>query len=514
MKNAFHAIAWQFSQRHVVALCFSVFSLTALGLLVASWNTQTVSVGLAVLATILPIIHLIYFIAVFGFGSDCDLLGNRSTYPEWMMRLPFRSRSLVLLPFFIGATWITGYWALTWRFIISPLMELVDSAAYGLPMTTTPLVFVATLAWVQATLWSNYRSTITRSIATLVAMVGPVLFSTGTIIPNLSERVTDIALLSSIFVAVWSAIHNLHLARQGQDGGWFTEIGGRIFGRPDPSQKLPPSHSRKRASDLCPAWVNKTAAAIGRWYQRQVFGTPIAAQTWYEWRRYCLPIAMIAAAGILLFFLISLTWPSARQARVTILILPWVVCGFGSYGLGGLNHNVGDHHISTFFSSRPFASAQFVGAKWRASAICSLLVCTGAVLMFAAATRLADDHILNTIWSKGTERFPPPHLWFGLAVGTGVYVFLTWVLLVQALPVKFSGRNWLQTLLIVVGTGLFLLFLIANSVDHGWLLPWTLGFLFLVKLASAILAVQRLRRNRLVSHGTVTYLIQNWCLVV
>lgn len=496
------SFAWLFSQRHVVALSSAVGVLIVIAVWLRYCPDETVPIGIAILFSAMPIIFSTYTLTIFAFGSDSDLLSPISTYPTHLIRLPMSSISLVAYPFGLGTIFITVYWAATCWGVLLPLAELRDQDWFGPPKIITPLVWLSTLAWVQAVLWSNHRSLITRSANTLAALTLPLILGSRWWTPNLSDEWVAGGLLISIPAGIGLAVANLNLVRQGHPEGWLSHC----FRAGE--------ETRHGATIPMPTEQDDGLSVLNRGKEAFLFRHPVRAQAWCDWRRYCLPIT-IATVGAMLFFMsLGILWPTARQARVTILFLPPVIGCFAGFGIGGLHERTSDSGVPVFLASLPLTTAQFITAKWIATSVCAAFSCLTAVGMFSVATLIAGDSVLVDAWRWLRQEFPAAQLFFGAIVSLAFYALLTWILLIQAIPIKLSGRHWLHGFCMVSLAAVILFAVVVTSLENATLLPWSLAIVVAIKSFSAWWTLGRIRRLELVERETLIHVTQFWCLIV
>ncbi len=539
MSSIAWALGWQFLNRHRLAFGSAITCMAAIAVFVQTWSPESMPVGLAVLLMCVPVTQLTYLIAIFAFGSDNDLLSCESTYPTHMLRLPVASRQLVAWPWLFGVTCIGGFWAGVCWLVMFPLTRAVTATQFGMPVWTTPLVCIATLSWLQAVLWANYKRPLFRSVTTAAALAIPLFFAVGVFGGSFDERQTCWWLGASSVLALGFSVNNLSSARRGAPSGWLIpdrptlrkprylerwtdrEPSGtrlttvQLDVQPDnrtalpiPAERLQPEH----AYDSSPRWTSVQGWRLKA--QQWMFAGGLQSQIWYEWQCYCVPLTLVIFAAIGLVLWLSVSFHMIRSVRVAILFVPLFVSAICGIGMGGLNHHVGDRHVSVFFASRPLTSVQFVVAKWVAAALTAMVVCVAAIVTFTLANYWCDDQLLWTeTWDRCRALFPTSQLVYSLGVASLAYWFATWVLLVQVLPVKLSGRHWLQTLVIAVLSGFGFLIVLSTSIENKQLLPWVIGGLFLVKAVAAIVTLPKIWNQEIVAQGTLVQLFCAWGLL-
>jgi hypothetical protein len=464
-------------------------------------SSQRDAVGLALMLEGVVLLHLVYLIAIFGFGVDCDLLSCETSYPSYMLRLPLSTPSLVAWPLLFGAVSILLFWVGIWWMVVVPLQRWIYLRPFGLPGGITPIWCIATLACIQAAMWSTFRGPFGRAISVLSA-VGLPCWATLWAYHSAGAAETTIAigLLFVTAAAYGLAIHNLGQARRGASPGWPISawpLSGRI--------------AKSRSADVA--------------RRVPVFRSPMRALVWYEWRRYFLPLVLWTVANIGLWCALAPAAGSDSRALALIFFAnifgaPIVMFGIGGLGIGGLNHRLGDRHVSPFLTSRPVTSIQFVGAKWLAAAIAAIVACMVSIAAYPLSIFLAGNETgWFELWNLAIENYSPGKVWLGGSVLLVLYPIVTWVFLVQTLPAKLAGRPWLETAIvwsIALLVGIILLSeIVANNNSFRMaFIEWSVSLLLAAKTLAAAVTLRELVRTRLIAASAVFVFLLCWLLII
>ncbi len=496
MRSPASAIAWEFRQRHrlaLIALAAYVLAFAAIRLvMVEPGQPIDLSDGHTLAAVVmLPLSTMfMYFLGVFTFGFDGDLTGRPSMYPRRFFTLPVTTRALAGWPMLYGglamATLLLTTASLVHLEIVGDLV-LFTLRPWGghVPLVWPAVLGIVFLAWTQVLTWMPYPLPGLRVIVTvawLMALDAAVIVA---IQYNVRESVLVGFLAPQIPLAYLAACYAVSRARCGYVPDWRG-----VF-----------------------TWVGNAAGASGR--RRGPFRSPAAAQLWFEWRQHggSLPVWV----GILLPFELGLLFLASDEPGVlvfltllAVLLTPPCMAGLLTTGLNAADPGRRDAYgITAFLATRPLTSVALTAAALKA-ALWSTLATWGLVL-FAIPIGLKVSGTLPVVidgMSQIIEIFEPPRaLAVALLIVAGLMTW-TWRRLVQRLCIGLTGRERL-----IKGTSfLSLSFLVVLIPILQWLhddsaargaiwngFPWIVGFLACARACAAAWIAVRLHDARLLS---------------
>ncbi len=480
------AILWQFQRRHIVAFLSSILSLVFSALMVQLLPDGSLNRYSATALCTLPLLHLAYMIAIFGFGCDTDLFAGASSYPTHMLKLPLSTFALVTWPLLIGSATMLLFWLAIRSWVLSPIASagVLRDAIGSLDMA--PLLCVATLAVLQATLWTDYRRAVSRAVMTSAALIAPWVLLVIASRRGLPVTTRGVGLLILAAAAYGLSIRNLARTRCGMVTDWFPSRIMSLMGQ----------------------------QASWSWTRCRQFRTNMGAQIWYEWKCNFLPILTFITAAVSFSWVFSLYYPQGFF-RACMLIAPVMIAFFGSLGVGSLSSTTNSRNLSAFFAGRPFSSSRFVSAKWIAAAITAGTACGLAVAASILTMWIHGDMVAAREWfdaARQTRTIGQIVVWVGGMLA--LYPLVTWVLLVQALPIRLSGRYWLESFLILMFVGMGCFFGFGMNADQPALRPWTLGILISCKAVLATYTLRRLLKQQLVRPSILVGWLACWLAVV
>jgi hypothetical protein len=261
---------------------------------------------------------------------------------------------------------------------------------------------------------------------------------------------------------------------------------------------------------------------------RHPFGSPIAAQTWFD--RRCHGLFLPGTA-----FLITLTVlpllvlfhrrplePFALQVLLAMTCSSPIICAaFAGLQYGWMHPFwIKTPRSSDFVISRPITSRDIARSKFRMIARTALASCVilifGLILdigLTGSMGRLAE------LWGSFAERYPG---WRGPTIaGLALLLLptLIWALATQMLPFGLTGRRWIEAgavFLPVFGFGF-----LHSWVRHGWtdlsrphwIVPWVLTLAVSSKIAVAAWAARECLRRRLMTAKDGAGIIVTWACI-
>lgn len=495
MRSPASAIAWEFRQRHrlaLIALAAYVLAFAAIRLVMLEpGQAIDLSDGHTLAAVVMvPLTTMfMYFLGVFSFGFDGDLTGRPSMYPRRLFTMPVTTQALAGWPMLYGALSVATLLLATTSLVH---MEIVgDLALFTLrpwgghvPLVWPAVLGVVFLAWTQVLTWMAYPLPGLRVIVTVVWLM---VLDAAVIIAvqfNVRESVLVGFLAPQIPMAYLAACYAVSRARRGHVPDWrglFSHLG-------------------------------RVAGAFGR---RDPFSSPAAAQMWFEWRQHGWSLPVWVA--ILLPFELGLLFLARDEPGVlvfftllAVLLTPPGMAGLLTTGLNAADPGRRDAYgMSAFLATRPLTSVALTAATLKA-ALWSTLATWGLVL-FAIPIGLKVSGTLPVVidgMSQTIEIFEPPRaLAVALLILAGLMTW-TWRRLVQRLCIGLTGRERL-----IKGTSfLSLSFLVVLVPILQWLhddssargaiwngFPWIVGFLACARACAAAWIAVRLHDARLLS---------------
>ena len=491
---------------------------STLAIAIAVFGVTAIPDGLFVIAVVATAGQMIYLLAIFGFGCDSDLLDPNTTYPAHMLRLPADTRWLACLPFFLGGTLVIALLCFAEWFVFAPARSSERFEDLGIPPLKWSVLFTTLLAWMQATLWANYRSAWQRAALLTFALIVPIAWVSGLIVRDLSDQFAIIGLLTSIPLALCLASYNLSQARRGGVGG----LVGRCFGVLQSlssiiGKKLQRPSLQKPSK---PVWGLRGRGwqlfdrRIRRWCI-ELFQFNWANQVWLEWRCNCLPILIVHFCFLIFLCTLSCIWPFLYASRQMMVVSPFLIAAVGGIGMGNLNRGSDSKSMPAFYSSRPFSSLSFVRAKWIACLLTAVAMAFVSIVLFLVFSMLAGPYGgLATAWQWWSERFPAGQLVLGILSAIVFYVGIIWTLLVQLFPITMTGRSWLQTLVIGTIIMVAIAFLAGTAIDHSSVAPWTLVLLLVCKIGLGVFSVSELLKYEILDEGHIFQLGLSWFMIM
>jgi hypothetical protein len=477
-------------------LAYLVIAVTAAAVVPALFAPQ-VAVGiLGGLAVPLMYVFL-QLLLVFGYGFDAENVSDRqSCFPAALFTLPVKTAALALWPMAFGAVAVAVLWLIAARFILEPWLGLLEKVV--LPLGWPAMLAVASLALVQALLWSPFGLPGMR-VALMVILIPGLIVATNYSMDSGASEGLLVGLFAAVAVVGWTAGYaGVRRARRGGVPDWR---GGLSLLRPL-SRGLP--------------------------RRRRPFESVVGAQLWFEWRRtgHSLPLM----TGLLLpFVLLPLLFGRndvITTAHVVLgaLAVPWFLASIAGTTVSGKNPWVKDYYgVAPFTATLPMSTAGLVAAKLKAAALSTLtawaLVAVVVVLAVVLAGRL--DEVAEW-WQLGLREHHALEIIAALLAGVIILVVWTWKRLVDSLLVGLTGREWVIKGCVIVGiiwtVGLWIIALtiLVRPGSHDMvraMLPWLLAGLVLCRLLAAGWALRLGVRQKLMAWRTVACWGTCWLLL-
>jgi hypothetical protein len=423
-----------------------------------------------------------------------------SGYYRQAFTLPVSTRELAAWPMIYGvvAMVLSGAIA-TWVLIALGGLEV--------PAIALPLGLAALMAWLQVIAWSPFAFfrfkilPICFILIPVAMLVGVKASTTGLVWSSFIV----LFLSASLPLAYAVATLALRSARRGES--W------RLWPWTFPTIRLGVLGIRRRHS----------------------FGSPIAAQTWFDRRCHGLymPGTVVLISLFVLLMLIFSRMP-LEPFGLKVLFAMTCACPIACAAFGGMQYGlmhpfwIKEPRSSDFVITRPIASRDIARSKFRMIARTALASC--AILIFSWILEISlSGSVTNfaDLWGSFTERYPG---WRGPLI-TGLAVFLLplfiWTLATQMLPFGLAGRQWIQAGVVFLSMfGLGFAAWLVSGVQHGridlsrplGIVPWVLALALAAKLAVAVWASRECLRRRLMTMKDGAGIVVTWacisCLVV
>src|ERR1019366_3038839 len=448
---------------------------------------------------ILPLVSLtVYPVIIFTYGFDAgDLLARESCFPTSLLRLPLRTRTLVLWPMALGAATAFLLWLATCFFIFRPWL---NSWQAEMPLWWPSMMAVAILAWFQALFWMPFGLPWLRAVLVLTMVQCMIAVPIYGLQSGVSEHAL-VGLFASLAVIAWALGYlGVQQARRGNvpDWEWVLSAPSQLFG--------------------------------GQSRNRQPFASPASAQMWFEWRlsgktlpivtgfllpiaflplifhherdRGAVPSSLLCAVAVPLFFSGAAGWMASRRSR-------WVQ---------------GRSRMMPFIATLPMTTADMVGAFLKAAAWSTLATWTVTAVAWPLAVVLTVNlQQLSRWWlpDMGTQIvFRIPAL---IAAITIVLLVWTWKRKLDCLYVGLIGSKWIEAAVawgsIPISYCLcaFVATIYFDPLAHYamtlTLWPWLLGILIVVRVLTAAWSLREVMRRGLVKPKTVARWATAWLLL-
>ena len=506
MRTPASAIAWEFRQRHrlaLIALGAYVLAFAAIRLVTVGPGTP-VDLGdshaLAAVVVVPLSTMFMYFLGVFSFGFDGDLTGRTSMYPGRLFTLPVTTKALAGWPMLYGglavATLLLGAASLIHLEIVGDLVQFtLRPWGQHVPLVWPAVLGVVFLAWTQVLTWMPYPLPGLRVIVTVVWLMVLDAAVMVAVQFNVRESVLVGFLAPQIPLAYLAACFAVSRARRGYVPdwrGWFTRAG-------------------------------LSAEVSGR--QRSPFASAGAAQMWFEFRRHGRSLPMWVS--ILLPFELGLLLLARDEpdvlvffTLVAVVLTPPCMAAFVAASSGGRD----GYGLTPFLATRPLTSRALAAAALKA-AMWSTLATWGLVLI-AIPLALTWTGTLPVVidWGRWMiELFGPPRAAVVSVLILAGLMGWTWRRLVQRLCIGFTGRErlikgaTLLSLSFLVVLVPFLQWLHDDDGARTWFLnalPAIFAALACLKISAAAWIASRLHDGGVVGHRVLVTGAAAWLAAV
>jgi hypothetical protein len=203
--------------------------------------------------------------------------------------------------------------------------------------------------------------------------------------------------------------------------------------------------------------------------RRRDFGSPAAAQFWYDWRRvgWVLPVCLL----LVLLLVVPISWASRDNAKFTVdalfilLMMPMVLAFVIGKGFSSPEFWSPTTGYSSFLKTRPLPAGEFIISRMKVAALAVVVAWlfefTFLVLWLGG---WADWTDLDRLWREFQLVYP----WSWSAI-TGFYILgfmvLSWRGLIGGLWLGMSGNRRLQTMVTALQVVVPVFLLIAWGIS-------------------------------------------------
>ena len=406
MQTPAAAITWEFFRRHrwgfVLLFAYALLLVTFQAL--APRMSEDGRDNLLILGALLPLSSFgFYFVAVFSFGMDGDLMARQSMYPRRMFVLPVSTSSLTFWPMFWGAASVGVLW-LIFRFL-APLPPRWNLAIFW-PMAAMS----ATLMWVQAFSWTSYPVTGARIVFTALVLSVNNISGMFALENEVGEGWMLAIYVPQIPLAAWMAWVAVRRARRGQT---FDRAAGE--------------------------------SATGSSRVLRSFATPVAAQQWLDWRSFGWSLPVMVAILLPFELLVLFVMREAPRAVYEILLgILFQTPLLAVFVAASMSRSASEESRTTFFFTRPLGSEAMVRSKFRvafASTLLAWLIVIIAVTAVAVSSEVGDHLLRVAEFARDAVGVARACLLFAfIAIGL---LLMTWKMMLFSLAIVLTGREWL-----------------------------------------------------------------------
>jgi hypothetical protein len=450
---------------------------------------------------------VMYLLVVFCHGAEgTDVLARESCLPPGLFRLPVHTGSLVVWPMVYGAAVAVLMWLFTAWFILRPWLALLGDSV---PLLWPAMVATASLAWIQALLWTPFGLRGLRLLLLSALPLGLIAAPGISVYINRYWQGDRTAGISEGYVAAMYA--GLTLV------AWPLSYAGV-------------KHARH--GDV-PDWggLLKRLRLLARWLppRQTLFVSAARAQAWFEWRLTGHTLATMTSL-VLPFSLMPLLlarndFIPTGQTLLSALALPVLLAGLaGGWPGTGRNRWVQDKSgMMPFIATLPMSTADLIGAMLKAAAWSTLAAWAVVVLIVSSAVMLTGhfDEV-EEWWQQLNRVHSPAEIAAGIVAITVWLLVWTWKRKVDSLYLSLPGRGWVTgSIALVCLPGSLGLWFVA-----GWIyrhpeirdtiptvLPTLLGVVVLCRLLLAAWALQQALRQGLLQPQTVARWAAGWVLL-
>jgi hypothetical protein len=422
--------------------------------------------------------------------------GNMSShYPRHMLTMPVRTSALVAWPFVLSCTSVALLWVVTAGLIY-------NTSGFAVPILLPALGCAAMMAWLQVVSWTPIASQWIPPIATFlwleILAAGPMYLLT---LPDRSP-----VWLGALFIGYIATAFPLGVAAVA------SQRRGEVW-------RVWPERLRRRA----------IAVRTAHYRQRRAFGSPTAAQFWYEWR--CHGLDVPAYVGFLMLLIWGILSGAGKQSSVTmgpivglLLGLPVVLAGAVGPGLGRFNPFwIKDRGVITFMAIRPLTSGQIVRAKFLMAAWSALLTWVISLVLSLLWIPLSDNLDRAMILLRDIlDMYPGRRLIVIIALASALLPALVWKQMTDGLAAVLSGRRWIAVVPAWIYTGGVISLVVVGLwiVNHP---AWLSSLFFVISIclvlgavikgAMAIVAFRLVLHRQLMTWRAVTGVLGLWLVL-
>lgn len=410
---------------------------------------------LVLLADIVPMWVSLLALGVMFCFTEADSRRGAPQFPSRLFTLPVRTATLVTWPMIYGILAVLLV-STAWEKLVLSSLPRTD----WMPIQFMPAVFVATaMVVLQATVWSLPAFPANRLIVLSLLLFGLVWLAVW---PRAHagvgdwtaeraaafQRNSNVALVAVSALAYLVALFAVERDRRGGRFGWAA-LWARV----------------SRLADLSPR-------------QNRPFGSPAAAQFWFEWRRggWLLPLAvaffMVLILGPVSWVVMIESPPGVAgidaDSTVTMLCLVLALPLWLSFFVGQRNAEL-ELKPAAFQLLHPLSSGAMILAKLRVALASALLSWLMVVVVTPVWLALwCDTSALARGWQMLAARHSSGTGWIMLLLTLGAAVALTWRWLVVSLYIGLWARPriFIWRAAVCMLGGWLLLIYAAHLFDH------------------------------------------------
>ena len=490
------AIVWGIWSRHRTGFIASAATVAALALACPLLALVAPRSALAAGSTLPLVFDLMFVLNALVFVEREGSLTSR--YPRYLLALPVRTRTLVLLPIVLSTVIAALWWAAVALLIYRP-------CGVELPVLVPCFALAALMTWAQACGWLPIAIPWVREIANivLVAALGALPLWL-TITGRASTEVVSLmlAVYTGIALAVaWAAVAS---DRHGQ------------------SWQVWPAGWR-------PAALLKPLERIGC---PRSFSSAFGAQIWYEWRCHGLMLNGFVMMTLCIIWTIMMaagkhgdpSWFAFILGLLVIVVV--AVTGAAGISLGRLvplwtRDEQG--RGTSFVATRPMTTGRLVAAKF-VMAAASVYLNWASALAGTMIWIVVSDNLDNarSVMNGFLTRYSPAQAIAIIGLGCVVIPALCWRQLTGNVVPVLTGRRWVAdgvvSLLLAgaVALAAFVYWLTrepARIAGFYTFIPWLVVALAIVRLTIAVIAFRAALEQGLMSWQNVAGVLALWLFI-
>jgi hypothetical protein len=422
--------------------------------------------------------------------------GNMSShYPRFMLTLPVRTLTLVFWPLVLSSTIVALLWMLTAGLVY-------NASGFALPILMPALGCAAAMVWLQVMSWTPIANEHIRLIVMLLWL--SILAALPIYLMTLPHRSPVwFGSLFAVYIAAAFPLGLAALADQRRGNNW------RVWPQRLHFQTIGFRRVQRRA--------------------RRSFGSPAAAQTWYEWNchgqsvpRYIGIVLLMIVGALLIVRGQDLLW--LPPILGLLLGMPVVMAGAAGPALVRFKPMwIKNQNVMSFVAIRPLSSSQIVRAKFVMAAWSALLTWVISLILSLLWILLSGN--LDRMFKLAGDilrTYSAQRALVIVALGTVVLFTLVWKQMTDGFAAGLAGRPWIEAAPALIFTAGVIILTWGGLwiVNH----PAWLSSLFIVisiclvlgaviKGAMAIVAFRLVLHRQLMTGRAVTGILGLWLVL-